>query len=254
MAWLDRDGVRLRYETHGASGGRTPLLLTHGFSASATMWGPNLRALADDRQVVVWDLRGHGRSDAPHDPGLYSHELSVGDMAALLDEAGAERAVLVGMSLGGYLSLAFRARHPERVAALVLVDTGPGYRQDGERAGWNAYVERTAAAIDARGFAAVRESPEVALAHHRRAGGLALAARGIMAQRDASVIESLGDVDVPTLVVVGADDEPFLRAADYMAAKIPGARKVVIDAAGHAANLDRPEVFNAAVTEFLEGL
>ncbi|HEY3186075.1 MAG TPA: alpha/beta fold hydrolase, partial [Solirubrobacteraceae bacterium] len=229
-------------------------LLTHGFSASAAMWAPNVGALAADRPVVAWDLRGHGRSDAPSDQALYSHELSVGDMAAVLDAAGVERAVLGGMSLGGYLSLAFRLRHPGRVAALVLVDTGPGFRRDGERAEWNAYVERTAADIDARGLGALRDSPEVGLAEHRSVAGLARAARGIMAQRDASVIESLADVDVPALVVVGAEDAPFLRAADHLAAKIPGARKVVIDAAGHASNVDRPEVFNAAVAEFLEGL
>jgi len=145
---------------------------------------------------------------------------------------GAGEAILCGMSLGGYLSLAFRLRHPERVRALILVDTGPGYRRDAEREEWNAYCERTAADLT---------DP-----------GLANAARGIMAQRDAAVIESLPAIDVPTLVVVGSEDAPFLRAADYMAAKIPDARKVVIEGAGHEANMDAPDVFNAAVIEFLE--
>src|SRR5947209_2870055 len=199
MAWLDRDGVRLFYEVHDGPADATPLLLSHGFSASADMWRTNVPALAERRRVVAWDLRGHARSDAPADPALYSHALSVDDMAAVLDAAGVERAALCGMSLGGYLSLSFRLAHPERVAALVLVDTGPGYRRDSERDAWNEYCERTAADIEARGAIALRESPEVA--EHPDLGGVARAARGIMAQRDASVIESLEAIDVPALVV-----------------------------------------------------
>src|SRR4051812_23996588 len=252
MAWLDRDGVRIHYEVHGTASARDPVLLSHGFCASAAMWQPNLAAFGAQRAVVAWDLRGHARSDAPDDPALYAHHLALDDMSALLDAAGAARAVLCGMSLGGYLSLRFHALFPERVAALILVDTGPGYRRDSERDGWNAYCDEVAADLEARGLAAVRDSPEVA--EHPSARGLAHAARGIMGQRDALVAESLGTVVEPTLVVVGSEDAPFLRAADYMAAKIPGARKVVIDGAGHAANMDRPEVFNAAVTDFLEAL
>jgi len=249
MAWLDRDGVRLHYEVHDGPADATPLLLSHGFSASAAMWSANVEALAKTRRVIAWDLRGHARSDAPDDPAQYSHELAIGDMAAVLDAAGVERAVLCGMSLGGYLSLAFRLRFPARVRALILVDTGPGYRRDSERDAWNAHCERTAAELDARGAAALRDSPEVA--EHPDIGGVARAARGIMAQRDASVIESLEAIDVPTLVIVGSEDEPFLRAADYMAARIPGAQKFVVEGAGHAANVDRPEIFNRVVRLWL---
>jgi pimeloyl-ACP methyl ester carboxylesterase len=84
--------------------------------------------------------------------------------------------------------------------------------------------------------------------------GLARAARGMLTQRDARVIESLPDIKVPSLIVVGADDTPFLAASDYMAAKIPGAQKVVIPAAGHAVNIDQPQAFIDAVLPFLDGL
>ena len=94
--------------------------------------------------------------------------------------------------------------------------------------------------------------PPLLLTHGFGATGVARAARGILTQRDGEVFASLGDVDVPTLVVVGADDAPFLVAADVMEARIPRATKVVIDDAGHAANMDRPEEFNGAVSEFLE--
>ena len=101
------------------------------------------------------------------------------------------------------------------------------------------------------GHPASRERSTVS---HRDASGLARAARGMLTQRDARVIESLPDIKVPSLVVVGADDTPFLAASDYMAAKIPGAGKVVIPSAGHAVNIDQPQAFIEAVLPFLDGL
>jgi pimeloyl-ACP methyl ester carboxylesterase len=253
MPFLERDGVGISYALHGRPSDRMPLLLTHGFGATAEMWAPNLPALSADRLVITWDLRGHGHSDAPDDQAAYSHAASVADMAALLDAAEAPRAVIGGMSLGGFLSLSFHVEHPERVVALLLVDTGPGYRSDRARAEWNAYAERTASDLDARGLAALPYSPEQAHARHDHgAAGIARVARGILPQRDARVIESLPDIAVPALVVVGALDTNFLAAADAMAERIPGAQKIVIDDAGHAANMDRPEEFDRAVLDFLE--
>ncbi|POY04540.1 alpha/beta hydrolase [Mycobacterium kansasii] len=217
------------------------------------MWEPNVDALSVDRPVIVWDQRGHGSSDAPDDIDAYSEQLGVADMAAILDAAGTDRAVLGGMSLGGYLSLAFHLVHPQRVAALVLVDTGPGYRNDEARAKWNAWVERRARQLE-RGGAPADVSPELTQAVHEHPEGLPRAARGVMAQKDARVITSLDSITVPTLVIVGAQDTDYLAAADYMARKIPTARKVVIENARHAANMDQPEAFNIAVREFLDHL
>ena len=135
MAYIDRGGVRIWYE---AAGSGPTLLLTHGFSATSYAWQPQLKALSDAYQVVVWDIRGHGRSDSPEDPAMYSEALTVADMAAVLDAVDAERAVIGGLSLGGYLSLAFNISHPERVAGLVLCDTGPGYRSPNAGSGRRA--------------------------------------------------------------------------------------------------------------------
>jgi pimeloyl-ACP methyl ester carboxylesterase len=173
-------------------------------------------------------------------------------MAGLLDAHGVEQAVIGGLSLGGYMSLAFHLVHPQRVKALMLFDTGPGYRKDDARAGWNKRAEVTAGEYETKGLAALGRSAEVLASHHRSAQGLAHAARGMLAQRDARVIDSLAALKVPTLVLAGAKDEPFLAATDYMASKIPGATKVIIPDAGHAANIDQPEVFNRAVLEFLD--
>jgi pimeloyl-ACP methyl ester carboxylesterase len=249
---LDRDGVGIFCEVAGQRGAAVPLLLTHGFSASTEMWQPNLAALSAGRQVITWDIRGHGLSDSPEDPARYSEALSVADMAAVLDAAGVERAVIGGLSLGGYLSLAFHLAHPDRVAALMLFDTGPGYRRDEPRAEWNARVERTAQGFEREGVGALRDSPEVARTTNRNPAGLARAARGIMAQFDSRIIDSLATISVPTLVLVGANDTPFLGAADYMAAKIPAATRVVVEGAGHASNIDQPEAFDRAVLDFVE--
>jgi pimeloyl-ACP methyl ester carboxylesterase len=235
---------------HGAPSARVPVLLTHGFGASRAMWASNADALAAGREVLTWDLPGHGASGAP--AGL-SHEQCLADMLELLDTLGAARAVLGGMSLGGFLSLLLCARHPERVAGLVLVDTGPGFRDDAARAEWNAWVAELAEDLEARGLDALRSGPESAAAEHAAgAAGLAAAARAILTQRDGEVFASLGRVAVPTLIVVGAEDERFLAAAEAMASRIPDARKLVIEDAGHAANMDQPEAFNRAVCEFLE--
>jgi pimeloyl-ACP methyl ester carboxylesterase len=247
------DGVTLAFQVHNPRAPGVPLLLTHGFGATARMWDRNIDALSADRPVIVWDQRGHGSSDAPEDMGRYSEEISVADMAAILDATGADRAVLGGMSLGGYLSLAFHLVHPLRVAALVLVDTGPGYRNDEARDKWNAWVERRAQQLE-RGEARADSSPELAQAVHQHREGLPRAARGVMAQRDARVITSLDSIAVPTLVIVGAQDTDFLAGADYMHRHIADSREVVIDNAGHAANMDQPETFNAAVRELLEQL
>src|SRR6266508_6391834 len=110
---LDREGVGIHYEVAG-DGNRT-VLLSHGWAASSGMFAANVPVLAERHTVVTWDLRGHGRSDAPADPSAYSALLAVADMVALLDNVGAERAVVAGHSLGGYLSLELQRDHPERV-------------------------------------------------------------------------------------------------------------------------------------------
>jgi pimeloyl-ACP methyl ester carboxylesterase len=250
MAFLDRGGIRIHYEVHGEG---PAILLTHGYSATTEMWRPQIAALSRAHRLIVWDVRGHGRSDYPEDQAAYSEEATVADMAAILDAAGAKEAVVGGLSLGGYMSLAFHLAHPERVRALLIVDTGPGYKNDSARETWNANALNTAERLEREGLAALQSaSAERALSTHRNAEGLARAARGMLTQRDARVIGSLPEIKVPSLVIVGANDTPFLKASDYMAAKIPGAKLLVIPDAGHAANMDQPEAFNSAVLHFLE--
>lgn len=252
MPKINRDGVAIYYEVHGNG---PPLLLTHGYSSTSAMWQGQVEALSKDHTLVLWDMRGHGQSDYPDDPKAYSEALTVGDMAAILDAVGAERAIIGGLSLGGYMSLAFYRTHPERVRALLIIDTGPGFKKDDAREVWNKRAHDTGDRFEREGLEVLKSaSRERSSVSHRNARGLALAARGMLTQRDAKVIEVLPDIKVPSLVVVGADDTPFLAASDYMAAKIPGAQKAVIPAAGHAVNIDQPQAFVDAVMPFLKNL
>lgn len=248
MGYIERDRVRIYYEDQGAG---PAVLLTHGYAATLRMWDPQVAALADRYRLICWDMRGHGASDSPDDPAAYSHEATVADMAAVLDACAVDSAVIGGLSLGGFMSLSFHLAHPGRVRALMLFDTGPGYKKEAPRAEWNRFAENQAVRFETHGLAGLGTSTEVLGATHRSAQGLAHAARGMLAQRDARAIESLPQVAVPTLLIAGSEDTPFLAGMDYMAAKIPDATKVIIAGAGHAPNLERPDAFNAVVISFL---
>ena len=252
MPKIDRNGVKIHYEVYGDG---PALILTHGYSSTSAMWEGQIEALSKHHKLVLWDMRGHGKSDYPADPNAYSEALTIGDIAALLDQIGTRRAIVGGLSLGGYMSLAFYRTHPERVAALLIIDTGPGFKKDEARTAWNKRAHETAERFERDGLSVLKSlSRERSSVTHRDARGLALAARGMLTQRDASVMEVLPEIAVPSLIVVGADDTPFLAASDYMAAKIPGAKKVVIPSAGHAVNIDQPQAFIDAVLPFLGGL
>ncbi len=250
MPTLARPGASIRYQVSGS--GHPPLLLTHGYGATSAMFGPNLAAAGARNQVVTWDIRGHGASEYPADPDRYSPAAALGDMTAILTELGIERAVLGGHSLGGYLSLDLALARPDLVAGLVLIDTGPGFRNDAARDEWNRRANKTAARLEEQGLAALGSSAEMHAGEHRDASGLIHAARRTLTQYDSHVLDGLPRIEAPTLVIVGADDAPFLAAADYMSAKIARARKVVIPAAGHAPNVSQPELFNAELRGFLD--
>ena len=232
--FVESAGARIHYEVSGSG---PPVLLTHGFGETLRVWDGQVGALAPVCRLVTWDLRGHGATVTPDTDEAYSREAALADMAAVLDAAGAPQAIVGGSSLGGYLSLSFALAHPERVRALLLFNTGPGYRDESARADWNAFAERLA-----------RRS------QRNSNPGLARAARGTLMQSDSSVIDSLPTITVPTLVLVGENDRPFRVAADYLAAKIPGASKVVIPGAKHHPNVEQADAFNRAVLDILTRL
>ena len=126
MATLNRNGVNLYFQAEGSG---PAIFLTHGFGASSRMWDGQVEAFRDRYRIIVWDMRGHGDTDSPEDAALYSEPETVADMAAILDACGEESAVIGGLSLGGYMSLAFNLAHPERTRALMLFEHGPRLQQ-----------------------------------------------------------------------------------------------------------------------------
>ena len=136
----------------------------------------------------------------------------------------------------------------------MLIDTGPGYRNPDGRTKWNRMAEGYADDLDQRGLDALAGSGELLASVHRGAGGLVHAARRVLTQSDASVVDSLPSIAVPVLVIVGEKDRPFLAGSSYMTDKIPDATLVVIPGAGHAPNITHTAEFDAHLRTFLDRL
>ncbi len=251
MPTIDRDGVSIYYEDNGAG---LPVLLTHGYAATTHMWRSQIAALSGDYRLIPWDMRGHGQSDSPEDESRYSREHTIEDIRAILDELGLERAVIAGHSLGGYMSLAFQAKYPERAQALILQGCGPGYRNPEARREWNESRLARADRLESEGLASHDGGVDFVVSEHRSAAGLARAARGMLTQHDSLVIDGLAAIAVPALLLVGEDDTPFRNGIDYMERGIANTEKHVFPGAGHAVNMEQPEAVTAAMRDFLAGL
>jgi len=250
------NNIELYYEVHGQG---YPVVFLHGFTGATYSWEHQAPVLSREYQLIIYDARGHGQSESPPSPDDYSADIVTEDLFQLLGILGIEKAVVGGISMGGYESLQFYLRHPEVVTALILMDTGPGYRNPARREEWNRQREERAKSIEAYVAGAPGDLPngigdiiaEERISWHRDFMGLAHMARKVVAQHDSSVIENLTEIKVPTLILVGENDTPFLQATEYMSKVIPGARRVVIPEAGHTVNRDNPEAFNRVVLDFL---
>lgn len=255
--------IPLAYAEHGA-GGAGPVVLIHGFPLIGAMWDELVPALADRYHLVVPDLRGHGASEAP--PGPFGMEQHADDVLALLDRIGAERAAIVGLSMGGYVAMHLLAQAPERITAVVLADTrGPGDDDPRRQArAAQAEVIRTqglgafADLVLPRMFspAAFEGRPDLVdrfrqIIVGQRPDDVLANIQGL-AERP-SMLDALAAVRCPTLIVVGSEDVTTTPDdARDLASVIPGSELVVLDGAGHMANWEAPDPFNRAVREFLD--
>jgi len=251
---IDRNGIDLYYEaTRPESSSRPPILLNHGFAGTSRVWQPQVDAFSTRNEFIRWDMRGHGRSASPTDEAAYSVDETVEDMAALLDHRGHDRAIIGGHSLGGYMALAFHLKYPDRVSALFVVATGPGYKSDAPRDEWNVMARSLGRRLEENGLEELRKlDRDMDPSDHDCVEGLGRAARGMLVQQDRQIIDSLPGISVPTLVVVGEKDRGYLAASQYMVEKIPNSRLVTIPNAGHAVNLHQTEQFNLAATEYFD--
>lgn len=263
------DGCPLYVETHGEG---IPLVLSCALCTTCENWRAQIEPLCGaGARVILWDYRGHGKSGAPEDPARYTLARVMQDLLEVLDAvAPGEPAVLGGLSFGGLLSLHTALATPERVAALLLVDTGPGFKKPEAQAAWEAQVERTASYVESRGVAAFTRSraastligndPELPAARaaaeaiaRQQPHGLANFSRGV-AGPASPVIDELPQIACPALVMVGEHDEPYLRAAEVLAARIPNAKFLTLPGATHIVNIEAEGAFNEAVVAFLGSL
>lgn len=263
------DGVMLHAEAHGEG---PPVVLSPGYCQTHENFRPQVGPLsAAGYRVVLWDYRGHGLSEAPLDPARYSMAQVVDDLGRVLDWAApGRRAVVGGLSFGGLASLHFALTHPARVRALLLLASGPGFKNPEAQARWEAQVGRIADRLEERGFEGYVDgrAASTAIGLRPELPAAQAAGRAILAQNPRAValfgrrvsgpappvIDALASLRVPALVLVGERDADYLRAAEVMAARIPGAKHVTLPRAGHCANLEETEAFDRAVLDFLKGL
>lgn len=261
MPHADANGQRIFYEDSGGDG--LPVVLAHGLLMDREMFAPQVAALSDRYRVVTWDERGHGLTEAA--PEDFSYWDSVEDLRALLDHLGIGRAVIGGMSQGGFVSLRFALRYPERVIGLILLNTQAG--GESEEAGpryetmlgyWEANGIND---LIADGIATViigTDRPESAAWRekwrNRPLDEPRRIFRTLVSRED--VTHRLGEIDVPALVVHGEDDVAIpIERAETLAGSLPGARPLVrVPGAAHAANLTHPEPVNEAISAFLRAL
>lgn len=252
---------------YDATGSGRPLLLLHGFPLSRRLWQPQLEGLLDAAWMVAPDLRGHGDTEAPEGP--YTMDQLADDAAALLDELGITQPMVVGgLSMGGYVTLAFWRRHPQRVAGLILAATRAGAdlpegRAARDKAAGTAREQGASAIADAmlpKMLAPLTYHDNPALVEHVRnmmAGtsvtGIVGALQGIRDRPDSTA--TLAGIDRPSLVIHGADDQ-FIppSEAEAMHARLPDSRLELVPGAGHLLNMEQPASFNAAVRTFLQSL
>ncbi len=255
------NGVNLGHESRGTHG--PVLLLLHGFPLNRTMWEPQLHDLSTDFRVVTMDFRGFGESDAPKGP--YTMELLAEDVRGLLNHLALEQVVLGGLSMGGYVALAFYRKYPERVRALLLADTRAGadlpevrktrYEmiELAQREGPGAVAERMLPRLLAP--STFQRHPE--LVERLRRIIEAATVRGItgalagMAERPDST-DLLPKIACPTLIIVGENDIVTPPSeARAMADAIPLSRLCVIPEAGHLSNMEKPSIFNQSLRDWL---
>ena len=241
------------------------MVLAHGFGGSARNWRPQVRALAATHRVIVYDARGHARSDAPADASAYSPEALARDLAGVLDEhAPGERAVVGGLSLGAGVALRLALEAAERLRGLVLMAPPPG-RNPVVRGGW---AREFADAIEREGLEAAgeryawgeRSGLDPAAGRLVRQGflehpphALVHVLRGVL-DRWPSIEEirpALRALELPVLLVVGERDRLSLEMARSLAQEIPGARLEIVPGAGHVVNLADRERVNELLGDFL---
>lgn len=259
MPHADLNGQRIHFDDTGGDG--SPVILSHGFLMDSEMFVHQVAALRDAHRVITWDERGFGRTEYDGEPFTYWD--SANDCLALLDHLHIDRAVVGGMSQGGYLSLRVALTAPERVRALILLDTqagtedpalAPGY--EAMRDTWLAVgpVDELVETIAGIIISDPDESPTWIAKWKQQPNDYIQQPFATLMSRD-DISDRLGEITCPALVVHGTEDMSIsMDRAEAMAAALVGAGDVVKVSGAHAANLTNPGPVNDAIVAFLAGL
>ncbi len=257
MPFANLNGIQLHYRLDGDAA-LPVLVLSNSLGTSLAMWDPQIPALSRHFRVLRYDTRGHGQSGVT--PGPYTIAQLGGDVIALLDQLGIERAHFCGLSMGGSTFMWLAVHHPQRVDKLILCNTGA---KIGTAEAWNSRIET----VSKEGLGAIAGAvvsrwltPEYAEKNPQQVQALttmllATPAEGYAgacaAVRDNDLRDAIAGIRAPTLVIAGSGDVPTPPAdAQFMRAAIPGALYVEFDAA-HISNQQQPEAFTQALVQFL---
>jgi pimeloyl-ACP methyl ester carboxylesterase len=258
MSVAEVNGQRISYQDSGGSG--PVIIFSHGFLMDGSMFEAQVAGLRDEFRCVTWDERGHGGTPAT-EPFTYWD--STDDALALMDQLGIADAVFTGMSQGGFIAMRAALRSPERVRALVLIDTQSGLEDPEALPLYTALHDEWVA----NGPAGVQEvvasllfSPGVDVEPwYAKWGSLDREAFSLpfstLVGRD-ELTGRLGEITQPTLIIHGTADAaiPMWRA-EQLRDGIPDAREIVaVEGAGHASNMSHPELVNEAIRSFLHSL
>jgi pimeloyl-ACP methyl ester carboxylesterase len=262
------DGFTLYAETEGSG---LPILFIHEFAADHRTWAGQVSALSGEFQCLTYSARGYPPSDVPPAPGSYSFMRAADDAVDVLDCLGVARAHIVGLSMGGFCALQLGIRYPDRVASLLVSSAGSG-ASPARRGAFRAETESLAESFRRDGSPAVaqklavgpsriqlRRKNEAAwdefvaqLSEHS-AEGMALTVLGVQRSRPSlyEITDQLRQITAPTLIVNGDEDEACLEPGLMLKRTIPAAGLLVLPNAGHALNLEEPELYNHIARTFI---
>jgi 3-oxoadipate enol-lactonase len=259
----DVNGISINYEVSGTDG-KPWITFAHALCNNLTLWDDQAALLADDYRILRYDHRGLGASSAP--PGPYNFPMIIDDALALMDHVGVDKTHWCGLSIGGMMGYGLAQQHGDRLLSLIACDSRPDAPPD-----YQAYFQHRIDVAAEEGMEGLVEStisrwftPESVAANIPILDKVRAMIRGTDRTGHAGCCEALktlafgsklGDIGVPTLIIGGANDKGAPPEALADAAKaIPGAKHVIIPAAGHISNLENPADFNAALKDFLSGL
>jgi len=262
------DGVKLYYEEAGAG---TPIVFVHEFGGDHRSWEPQMRYFSRRHRCVTFGARGYPPSEVPESVEAYSQRRAVEDIVAVMDAAGIERAHVVGLSMGGFAALHLGLEHPRRALSLVVAGAGYGAEKKYEAyfrevslevaRQFEAQGSETFAKTYALGASRVQfqnKDPRgwqefAAMLGQHSALGSANTMRGVQARRPSvyDLEEGLKAMQVPTLVIVGDEDDHCLQPGIFLKKTVPACGLLIVPKTGHTLNLEEPGHFNRFVDEFI---